>query len=158
MSEPSAPPEGTPALDEARRRMVDDVGQLFARYGLALTVGRVFGLLLLSDGPLGLDEIAARLGASKTGASVAARDLEQIGVVRRRGMPGSRRVLYETNDDVEPIFEAQFSRIRHQLASFQRADALLAAGPAKARLRQLIELHEFWLGERDRIMSRWRTR
>jgi DNA-binding MarR family transcriptional regulator len=158
VSRTAAPDDAARGLDAARRRFVDDLSQLFGRYGLALTVGRVLGLLLLSDDPLGLDDIAERLGVSKTGASVATRDLERVGVVRRLGTPGSRRVLYEMTDDVEPILAAQFVRVRHQLAQFQRADALLAPGPAKERLRELIALHEFWLGESEQIMDRWRAR
>src|SRR5712691_7796641 len=101
-------------LDEARRRLVEDFGQLFARYGLTLTFGRVFALLLISDGPLSLDDIATQLGVGKSGTSVAARDLERLGVARRFGTPGSRRALYEVNDNLEPIFENQFTRIRQQ--------------------------------------------
>ena len=43
------------------------------------------------------------------GVSVATRDLERLGVARRSGSPGSRRVLYEAADTMEPIFEAQFT-------------------------------------------------
>ncbi len=145
-------------LDQARQRFVDDFGQVFVRYGLTLTFGRVFGLLLLSDDPLSLDDLAAQLGVSKSGTSVAARDLERLGVARRLGTPGSRRVLYEANDNLEPIFEAQFARIRHQLTNLQRAEPLLGQGRAKERLDEMKELHEFWLRESDGIMERWRQR
>jgi hypothetical protein len=78
-------------LDERRRRFIDDFGRLYARYGLSLTFGRVFGLLLISDDPLSLDAIARALAVSKTGAHVAARELQTAGVARRIGVPGSRR-------------------------------------------------------------------
>ncbi len=159
MSVSDTVPSGTtPGLGKAQRRFVDDYAQLLARYGLALTVGRAFGLLLLSDDPLSLDEIAARLGVSKTGASVATRDLERLGLVRRLGTPGSRRLLYETDEDAGPIFEAQSARFRQQLVHLRRADLLLAEGRAKDRLRRMIELHEFWLDELGLILARWRAR
>jgi DNA-binding transcriptional regulator GbsR (MarR family) len=154
----AAPADRLDGLTGARQRLVDDFGQLLARYGTALTLGRVFALLLLSDAPLSLDEIAAQLEVSKSGVSVATRDLERLGIARRLGRPGSRRVLYESMDDMLPIFEAQFNRIRQQLSLVQRADALVPRGRAKERLREMTALHEFWLAESEGIMARWRRR
>ncbi len=57
--------------DDALLQIADDIGRLYSKYGLALSIGRVFGLLLASDVPLSLDEIAMALGISKSGASVA---------------------------------------------------------------------------------------
>lgn len=148
----------TASLDEAQRRFIDDFGQMYARYGLALSFGRVFGLLLVSDEPISLDDIAATLGISKTGASVTTRELERAGVARRLGTRGSRRILYEATDDMDPIFAAMFARIRDSLATLQRAAPTLAEGRAKQRLRSMMALHEFWLRESASIMERWRSR
>jgi len=63
---------------DPRLEVADDIGRTYARYGLPTSVGRVFGLLLASNEPLSLDEIALTLGISKSGASVAARDLERV--------------------------------------------------------------------------------
>jgi hypothetical protein len=59
---------------------------------------------------------------------------------------------------MEPIFEGQFARIRVSLDILRRAGAGLAPGPAKERMREMIELHEFWLRESDGIVDRWRRR
>jgi len=147
-----------PQFDEARRTFIEDFGQLFARYGLAPTFGRVFGLLLMSDQPLSLDNIAGQLRVSKSGVSVATRDLERLGVARRSGSPGSRRVLYEAADNMEPIFEAQFTRIRQSLAIIQRGTGLLPGERAGRRLDRMRELHQFWLEESQGILERWRAR
>src|SRR5260370_19276386 len=86
---------------DPRLQIADDVGRTYARYGLGLSVGRVFGLLLASNEPLSLDEIAETLRISKSGASVATRDLERFGVLHRLGSPGSRRVRSEATDAVD---------------------------------------------------------
>jgi predicted transcriptional regulator len=145
-------------LSPAQRRFVDDIGQAFARYGLPLTIGRVFGLLLINNEPLSLDDMAAQLQVSKTATSVAARDLERIGAVRRLATPGSRRIVYEADDTMEPIIEAQFARMRHMLMLLQRSDGILPPGRAMQRLRNLQELYEFSLRESVRILERWRER
>ncbi len=145
-------------FEEARRTFIEDFGQLFARYGLAPIFGRVFGLLLMSDQPLSLDDIAGQLRISKSGVSVATRDLERLGVARRSGSPGSRRVLYEAADNMEPIFEAQFTRIRQSLAIIQRVSGVLTGERAARRLDRMRELHQFWLEESQGILEHWRAR
>jgi DNA-binding transcriptional regulator GbsR (MarR family) len=145
-------------LTEAQRRFVEELGQMYARYGLALSFGRVFGLLLVSDEPVSIDEIAVKLSMSRTGASVTARELERAGVARRLGMPGTKRILYEAGDEMDPIFSAMFARIRASLDILRTAEPSLPRGRAQRRLRTMKELHEFWLREADGIMERWRGR
>jgi DNA-binding MarR family transcriptional regulator len=142
-------------LDPDQLRFVDDLGQFYARYGVAPSLGRIHGLLLLSDEPISLDDISARLGVSKTGASVVTRDLERVGAARRRVQPGSRRVLYEATGDMRPLFEATFTRIRGTLAVLQGADGLVGPGRAKDRLQEVKDLCEFWVREGEEILARW---
>lgn len=145
-------------VQEGQRRFVDDIGQLYARFGLSVTFGRVYAFLLLHDGAVSLDEIAEQLDVSKSAVSVATRDLERAGVARRLSAQGSRRVLYEASDDMVPTFQAQFTRVRLSLPVFERARELVPPGPAKERLNELVELHEFWLAEGGAIIERWRQR
>ena len=144
--------------DDPRLQIADDIGRVYGRYGLALSVGRVFGLLLASNEPLSLDEIAETLGISKSGASVAARDLERVGVLHRLGTPGSRRVLYEATDQMETTFSGTFARIRDSLNAMNRGEELLRPGKAKRRMKQMVEVHEFWLHETTDMIERWRRR
>jgi predicted transcriptional regulator len=158
--------EATPALErhppdqreDERHRFVDAMGLLLSRYGVAATLGRVFALLLINDDALSLDDIATWLGTSKSGTSVAARDLERLGLVRRRLTRGSRRILYEASDDMVPIFEAQFGRIRQQRCLLQRGEQLVQPGRARHRLRTMLALHDFWLSQSAGIIQRWRER
>jgi DNA-binding transcriptional regulator GbsR (MarR family) len=143
---------------DLKLNIANDIGHLYAKYGAALTLGRVFGLLLASDEPLSLDEIAAQLGVSKSGASVAARDLERAGVVHRMGTQGSRRVLYEATETMESTFTGTFARVRDSLTVMKRTQVSLPPGKARQRMNEMVEVHEFWLKESDGIMERWRRR
>jgi hypothetical protein len=163
MLRPLADPAPATAVDadpgeQARHRFVDSIGVFLARYGVAPTIGRVFALLLISDTPLSLDDIAAWLPTSKSGTSVAARDLEGLGLVRRHLTRGSRRILYEAADDMMPIFEAQFARIRQQRRLFLQGEGLVRTGRARERLRSMLALHDFWLAESAGIVERWSQR
>jgi len=148
----------TRAEEDVRLTIADDIGHLYARYGLALSIGRVMGLLLASNEPLSLDDIAETLGISKSGASVAARDLERIGVVNRRGTPGSKRVVYEATDRMESTFSGTFARITDSLHAMNRAESRLGPGKAKKRMKEMVEVHEFWLRESNGMMERWTRR
>ena len=144
--------------EDRRIGIADDIGRVYTRYGLAFSIGRVFGLLLASDVPLTLDEIAKTLGISKSGASVAARDLERVGVVHRLGTPGSKRVLYEATESMESTFAGTFARVQDSLDAMNRAESQLTAGKAKRRMKEMVEVHEFWLRESNGIIERWRRR
>jgi DNA-binding transcriptional regulator GbsR (MarR family) len=144
--------------DRALQAVIDDFGQVFSRYGVTTTFGRVFALLMVSEQPLSLDDIAGRLGVSKTGASVAARDIERIGLARRLHTPGSRRVLFVQDDNFEPLIDAQFVRIRQHMVLLERAEAALASGKAKTHVRKMLDYHQFWLDEAAEIAQRWRAR
>jgi DNA-binding transcriptional regulator GbsR (MarR family) len=145
-------------LSSGQWRFVDDLGHLYARFGLSVTFGRAFALLLLSEEPLSLDDLAAQLQVSKSAVSVAARELERVGAARRLTSPGSRRVRYEANDDMVPLFQAQFGRVRASVSLFQAAESLTSTRRAAHRLHEIVELHEFWLTESEGIIERWRQR
>jgi predicted transcriptional regulator len=148
----------TVKVSAAQQRFIDELAHMYARYGVSLTFGRLFGLLLVSERPLGLDDITELLNISKSGASVAARELERAGVVRRLATPGSRRIVYEATDDMEPMFTAQFARIHDALGVVARGESILPPGRAKRRMREVKDLHEFWLYETNAILERWRRR
>jgi DNA-binding transcriptional regulator GbsR (MarR family) len=137
---------------------VDDLGHLYARFGLSGTFGRAFALLLLSDQPISLEDLATQLEVSKSAVSVAARELQRVGAARRSTIAGSRRVLYEANDDLVPLFQAQVARVQQSLPVFRAAEALTSPGHATRRMRDIVELHEFWLTEFDGMIERWRQR
>ena len=145
-------------LEPERHRFVDAIGEFFARYGATATIGRVFALLLISDSPLSLDDIAAWLGVSKSGASVATRDLERLALVRRQLTRGSRRVLYEVSDDMSPSFEARFAQVRQLRDLLARGESLVTSAHARRRLDAMLDLHDFWLAESAGIIDRWRNR
>ena len=147
----------SPAVEAERHHFVDGIGQFFSRYGATATIGRVFALLLISDDPLSLDDITAWLGVSKSGASVATRDLERIGLVRRQLTRGSRRVLYEACDDMSSTFEARFAQVRLLRDLLSQGESLVSSAHAQQRLAAVIALHDFWLAESAGIIQRWRN-
>jgi DNA-binding transcriptional regulator GbsR (MarR family) len=87
--------------------------------GLPRIGGRVFGLLMISENDLSLDEIAEALQVSKASASINTRMLEQRGVLEKISHRGDRRDFYRMVPDL-------FQRTMEQrLARWQKIHALV---------------------------------
>lgn len=81
--------------------MLDGLGQLASYFGFSKVMGQLYAALLLTDGPLSLDELMERLDISKASVSMNMRTLEHMGMVRQvwlRGRSG-RRKYYEAETD-----------------------------------------------------------
>src|SRR3982074_3518483 len=95
------------ALSDEQEQFVEDLGQSVAGWGLPRTTGRIYAYLLLCTEPAGLDRIASDLEVAKSGASVATRQLVQLGLARTLGQRRSRRLLFEALYDPEAILSAR---------------------------------------------------
>ncbi|PJF40525.1 MAG: ArsR family transcriptional regulator [Chloroflexi bacterium] len=85
--------------------MLDGLGQLSAYFGFNKVMGQLYGALLLSPGPMSLDDLMERLNISKANVSMNMRTLEHMGMVRQvwiRGR-GDRRKYYEAETDFGQI-------------------------------------------------------
>jgi DNA-binding transcriptional regulator GbsR (MarR family) len=128
------------STSKAQSTFIEDMGQMMVGWGIARTSGRIYAYLLLKREPATLDDIAAELGIAKSGASVAARRLVQLGLARAAGQPGSRRVLYEPIDNLEAMTSARTAQM-HQLVARLRQGARAASG---TQSRQRMEVMADW--------------
>ena len=127
-------------------RFIDDVASLLVPWGMPQTMGRIYGYLLLSTIPLGLDRIAADLEISRSSASVAARLLEKHTLVRRHGERGSKRVLYSVSDNFAGLFSERGVMLGALRALLQGRAAVVASGAAATRLQAM---SRFYLAMRE---------
>lgn len=79
-------------------RFVERSGRLWEEDGLPRIAGRIFGLALLSERALSLDEMADTLGVSKASVSADTRLLQRIGFLERITKPGDRRDYYRCTE------------------------------------------------------------
>ena len=92
-------------MHAAKWEMIEAGGRTAQTFGLSRLFGQIFTCLYLSSVPQSLDELAVTLGVSKASVSIAARQLESWGAVRRVWRKGDRRDFYEAETD--------FSRLIH---------------------------------------------
>jgi DNA-binding transcriptional regulator GbsR (MarR family) len=109
-------------MDPHTTRFTDRFAELFESDGQPPIAGRIFGLLLLSDEALSLDELAETLGVSKASASTNARLLAQFSLIEQVHRQGSRRDYYRMAPD---LFERSMA---HRLSRWRRFTELIGEG------------------------------
>jgi DNA-binding transcriptional regulator GbsR (MarR family) len=100
-------------MPDAAEEFIEIMGRHFEEEGTARIAGRLCGLLILTDEPASLDELADRLRVSKGSVSLNARLLENAGIAERVTRAGDRRDFYRIAPDMSTRFlERQIERIR----------------------------------------------
>jgi len=141
------------------RQFIERMGLAIERLGLTRTFGRLFGLLLVADRPLSLDEIVDRLQVSKASVSTNARSAEEIGLARRVGVRGDRRDYYEIAPHAFERVMAKRVVDIHSMAGLA-AEGLEAVGDeptaARGRLTEMLDFYLFMGEQVEELLERWR--
>lgn len=94
-----------------KRRLVASGGQLAQEFGFNRVAGEVLASLYLTEGEASLDSLEAELGLSKAAVSLAAAQLERLGLIHRVRRAGDRKRYYRSADDIA-------SALRHGILKF----------------------------------------
>ena len=97
-----------------KTRLVAAGGRLAQEFGFNRVAGETLACLYLTPGEASLDALEAELRLSKAAVSLAAAQLERLGLVVRVRKPGDRKRYYRSADDVG-------SALRHGILKFARA-------------------------------------
>lgn len=105
-------------------------------WGVNRSIARIHALLIVSERPLSLDEIAERLQMSRGNTSMSLRELRTWKVIKRIKEPGDRRDFYESEPDIWKMFFLIFGERKRRefdpaLAAVR--EALKAAGQDHGR-------------------------
>ena len=84
----------------AKMRLVETGGRTSQELGAGRIVGQVLVFLYLQEQECSLDAMGAELGLSKASVSIAARQLEHLGLVRKVRKSGDRKNYYTSADNI----------------------------------------------------------
>ena len=137
------------------RDFVMHFGEMGSRWGINRTVGQIYALLFVSQRPLHADEIAERLGISRSNVSVSLKELQSWRLLRTSRPSGDRRDHFATPDDVWHIFktlaeERQRREVEPTLSMLREAMLTQPQSPqdahAQQRMREMYTLMEALTG------------
>lgn len=87
-------------IKDTRMRLVEAGGRISQDLGAGRMVGMVLVYLYLQEQECSLDSIGEELELSKASISIAARQLEQFGLVRRIWRKGEKKKYYRSADNI----------------------------------------------------------
>jgi DNA-binding transcriptional regulator GbsR (MarR family) len=137
---------------------VEKIGLHMEAEGLPRSAGRIFGLLLLTDGAHSLDELAETLRVSKASVSVNARMLEQCGMLERTSEPGDRRDFYRMHPQAwTRMLEVARKRWDglHALLLASHGSLPVEMDTARHRLSEAARFHALLLDEAETLIAKW---
>jgi DNA-binding transcriptional regulator GbsR (MarR family) len=119
-------------------------GELFEAHGWPRLVGRVIGELLLAEPPhLSTAQLCERIGTSKSHLSSAITMLEQMHMLDRFGVQGTRQHHYRLRESAfERAFDAAAEPSRALAAAADRA--LADVPPGSRAERELTRIRDFY--------------
>ena len=89
----------TQDIQTLRQRFVESAGHFSQSLGAGRVLGQIFAHIYFSKEPQSLDDLTRMLGISKGSASMAVRQLEQWGALRRMWIKGDRKDYYIASDE-----------------------------------------------------------
>lgn len=118
--------------EAVRKRLTEIGGRTAQDLGLGRIVGQILVHLYLSPAEQSLEDIARDLGLSKPAISIAARQLESLGLLRRSWKAGDRKTYYRTADDIaSALHQGLLMLVRNKMGllagELQQAESLLKA-------------------------------
>jgi DNA-binding transcriptional regulator GbsR (MarR family) len=125
-------------MDQQTAHFTETMGLVLEADGLPRIAGRILGLLLVSEEPRSLDDLAGELGVSKASVSTNTRLLEQRGVLEQVSRPADRKDYYQVPRDLFNHTMAQ------RLARWERfheaiGEALVALPIRSPEVRERLE-------------------
>jgi DNA-binding transcriptional regulator GbsR (MarR family) len=147
-------------MDSATHRFIDRFGHFFEQEGLPRIAGRMTALLLVSDEPRSLDDIADTLQVSKASVSTDARRLESRGFVVGCTRPGDRRDYYAiAPDGFRTMLRARIESLHRFGALLAEAHRLPVARDAvRERMTEWTDFHEAMIDAMSGLLVRWDAR
>lgn len=152
--------ETTTPLTPEQQQFIERVGLYFEQYHLSRIGGRLLGLLLLLDHPVGLGEMSALLGVSRASVSTNIRTTADFGLTELISLPGDRRDYYQVGPEAwTQGLETRIEGTRQLRRIVERGLAATApTGATAAHLRELLDFCDFSIAEQIASLERWRAR
>lgn len=146
-------------MDDKRASYAEDFGLLFEGFGLPRMVGRVLGVLLISqESEFSAGKLAEALQASRGSISSATRSLIDMGLVQRRTRRGERRDYFRVKPNAwDEVMRRELESLKTFRQMAERGLGLIDPEDKAARqnLEEMREFYAYWETELPAVLERW---
>lgn len=106
-------------IQAARMRLIETGGRISQDLGLGRIVGQILVYLYMQPEACSLNTLEDELGLSKASVSIAARQLEQLGLVKRVWVKGERKKYYRSAENIgQALQQGLLSLISQKINEF----------------------------------------
>lgn len=142
----------------------------FEQDGSSPLLGRIFSLLIFAPHPIGLQEMADKLGVTKAAVSIQVRRLEKTGVCRKLARGNDRKDFYCIDDSfsltlIGTLFNKLSVESKYSQSVLQALEEIKDAESEQESLvvfkRRMVEMNallEIFLKRLDGFEEEWRER
>ncbi len=148
--------------DELKKAIINSYAEAYHKMGYSTLMGKIVALLLLSPGPLSLDEICEQLEMSKGPVSQITRRLRDHHLIEKFWVPGERKDYYRaTNDIFGQAFRNYRSSMRRnrELAKNFSDSAQALSGPEaefmRVRMREMYDFYDLMDQHNNSFLEEW---
>ena len=129
--------DNTNILQVTRMQLVETGGRTSQDLGAGRMVGQILIYLYLQELPCSLDSICKELKLSKASVSIAARQLEQLGLIKKIWKAGDRRKYYKSAENIgNAMQQGLLSIVRQKVRIFGGELELALERLAKVSMNQ----------------------
>ena len=97
-------------FSEGENNFIEGMAGVSSVMNFSDAMGRIYGVLFFSPGPMSMDEICEKLSLTKGTVSVYLRELENRNIVKRTWSKKGRKKYYEAEYDPKKLVE---NRLKH---------------------------------------------
>jgi len=146
-------------LLSAKFEMIESAGRTAQSFGINRLLGQLYMFLFMQSEACCLDDIVASLGVSKASVSIACRQLESWGAVRRVWKKGDRKDYYEPVTDFGQILNSGLvtslnKKLQSAQMQIERSRTLLAQAESAPEERAFVEKR---LAQAEKYRARFET-
>jgi HTH-type transcriptional regulator, osmoprotectant uptake regulator len=148
--------------DELKKAIINSYAEAYHKMGYSTLMGKIVALLLISPGPLSLDEICEQLEMSKGPVSQITRRLRDHHLIEKFWVPGERKDYYRATGD---IFGQAFRNYRtsmrrnRELAKSFSTSALAIPGAdaefIRLRMQEMYDFYDLMDQHNNAFMEAW---
>jgi len=91
--------------------MIEACGRFAQSFGLARSIGEIYGLLYLAPKTLNFEEIASALSLSKASVSTGTRQLMALGCIRKVWKREERKDYFEAEQEIGMLVRSAYEKI-----------------------------------------------